>query len=1054
MDECDICLKKFQSHSTKITCCICSKGYHMKCITLCPDYTQKLTEEMNNWYCPTCLSCLFPYNLITDENDFISAITDISCVSQKSFCYLSDKLFMPFELNDKDHRSALCDIDPDLHFYQEFDQATVKCNYYLETKFNDEISKPNGTKDVLSLCHVNIRSARKNLGDFENYLNILNHDFTIIGLSETWLNDNDSDLYGLCGYKVIGHHRVNRAGGGVAVCVQDHVCFKERPDLSYFSEDCESVFIEVEKGHQQQSSNVIIGVIYRPPNHDISSFNDKMNSIVNVVRRENKTCYLLGDYNIDILNYASHVHTAQFVDMMSSNGFLPLITRPSRVTATSATLIDNIFTNDIGDINHSVQGLFITDISDHFPVFHIAKQMEIEEKDAYIYKRLYGSQNKDNFCHAMSNISWDEISRATDTQQAFDTFHKHLVEMYNKHFPKIRVKKKYNNRKPWLSEGLKNSIKQKNKLYLKFKKVSSALNDESYKCYKRKLQQLMKVAEKKHYHDLLVEYSNDIKKSWVVIKSIINKNKKPHIQGRFKIGENLITSDKELISNKFNDFFINIGPTLAKSIPCVNESPLSYLGNRLTESIYLAPVNENEIGQLIKSLKDTTAGFDDLNSMCLKISSRFLLKPLTHICNLSISQGIFPEQLKIANVIHLYKSDDSTSFNNYRPVSVLCVLSKIFEKIMYNRVAAFLEIFKILHDNQYGFRKKSSTHVALLTFIDKVIEAIENGEYAIGVFLDFSKAFDTVDHQILLNKLDHYGIRGCALSWFKSYLSRRLQYVTYNGSQSSQQMIKCGVPQGSILGPLLFLIYINDLCIVCKSTEPVLFADDTNLFSSGSNAISLQDGVNNDLAIIAEWLKVNKLSLNIKKTHFMCFSAKNKSHPGISLQIDGEAIAEVNKSKFLVVVIDNKLSWKDHISFVCRKVARGIGVIIKARKVLHNESLKCLYYSFIYPYMIYCNQVWGSACKTNIEPLQVLQKRAVRIILGVHPRSPSEPLFTTLKFLNCKNIFKYLIGRLMYRIYHGELHVLHGFFLRKIAIYMYMILVRSVIIICHCVELT
>ena len=129
MDECDICLKKFQSHSTKITCCICSKGYHMKCITLCPDYTQKLTEEMNDWYCPTCLSCLFPYNLITDENDFISAIADISCVSQKSFCYLSDKLFMPFELNDKDHRSALCDIDPDLHFYQEFNQATVKCNY-------------------------------------------------------------------------------------------------------------------------------------------------------------------------------------------------------------------------------------------------------------------------------------------------------------------------------------------------------------------------------------------------------------------------------------------------------------------------------------------------------------------------------------------------------------------------------------------------------------------------------------------------------------------------------------------------------------------------------------------------------------------------------------------------------------------------------------------------------------------------------------------------------------------------------------------------------------
>ena len=288
-------------------------------------------------------------------------------------------------------------------------------------------------------------------------------------------------------------------------------------------------------------------------------------------------------------------------------------------------------------------------------------------------------------------------------------------------------------------------------------------------------------------------------------------------------------------------------------------------------------------------------------------------------------------------------------FINYRPVSVLCVVSKIFEKIMYNRVTTFLEMFKILHGNQYRFRKKSSTNVALLTFIDKVIQAIENGEYVIGVFLDFSKAFDTVDHKILLDKLDHYGIRGIsALSWFRSYSSHRFQYVTYNGSQSSQQLIKCGVPQGSILGPLLFLVYINDLCIVCKSTEPVLFADDTNLFSSGSNASSLQDGVNNDLAFIAEWLKVNELSLNIKKTHFMCFSAKNKPSPCISLQIDGEALAEVNKSKVLGVIIDNKFSWKDYISFVCRKVARGIGDIIKARKVLHNESMKCLGYSFIY----------------------------------------------------------------------------------------------------------
>ena len=358
-------------------------------------------------------------------------------------------------------------------------------------------------------------------------------------------------------------------------------------------------------------------------------------------------------------------------------------------------------------------------------------------------------------------------------------------------------------------------------------------------------------------------------------------------------------------------------------------------------------------------------------------------------------------------------------FNNYRPVSVLCVLSKVFEKNMYNRVSTFLEIFKILHENQYGFRKKSSTHLALLSFVDKIIQAIEKVNMLLVFSLIFQKTFDTVDHDILLDKLDHYGIRGCALSWFKSYLSCRTQYVTYDGSESNRQMItcKCGVPQGSILGRLLFQIYINDLCTVCKNTIPVLFADDTNLFSSGLDATGIQDGVNHDLAIITEWLKANKLSLNIKKTHYMCFSAKDKVKPDISLKIDREIIAEVTSSKFLGVIIDTKLNWKDHMSFVCRKVARGLGIIIKARKVPRNESLKNLCYSFIYPYFIYCNQVWGSACKTNIEPLFLLQKKALRIITGVHPRSPLEPLFCQLKFLDCENIFRYLVGRLMYRVY-------------------------------------
>ena len=252
----------------------------------------------------------------------------------------------------------------------------------------------------------------------------------------------------------------------------------------------------------------------------------------------------------------------------------------------------------------------------------------------------------------------------------------------------------------------------------------------------------------------------------------------------------------------------------------------------------------------------------------------FVANPLVYICNMSLSEGVFPKQLKVANVVPLYKCDDPMLFNHYRPVSLLCTLSKVFEKVMLNRLIKYLEKFSILYEYQFVFRRKRSTHLALITLIDKLTQAIENGEYVIGVFLDFSKAFDTVNHEILLDKLYHYGVRGCAHKWFSSYVTDRQQFVTYNGMKSQNQVIKCGVPQGSILGPLLFLIYINDPATVCKNTFPILFADDSKLFISGRDSDLIMKTLNEELQEISIWLKANKLSLNIKKTHSWCFLVK------------------------------------------------------------------------------------------------------------------------------------------------------------------------------------
>ena len=261
---------------------------------------------------------------------------------------------------------------------------------------------------------------------------------------------------------------------------------------------------------------------------------------------------------------------------------------------------------------------------------------------------------------------------------------------------------------------------------------------------------------------------------------------------------------------------------------------------------------------------------DEINKDILELSIPHIKNLLIFLLNQSLLQGIFPEELKIANVVPLFKNDDSMKFNNYRPVSLLCTLSKVFEKVMYNRLISFLEREKILYEKQFGFRKKHSTYMALMILIDKLIKSLEKGEYILGIFLDFSKAFDTVDHSILITKLNHYGIRGIALDWFVSYLNNRKQFVTYNGVRSSMKTVKCGVPQGSILGPILFLLYINDLASICKKTLPFLFADDTNLFICGDNPDEMVSDLNSELEDISSWLKTNKLSLNVKK-RITCF---------------------------------------------------------------------------------------------------------------------------------------------------------------------------------------
>ena len=392
---------------------------------------------------------------------------------------------------------------------------------------------------------------------------------------------------------------------------------------------------------------------------------------------------------------------------------------------------------------------------------------------------------------------------------------------------------------------------------------------------------------------------------------------------------NVETENKVEIANKFNELYVNLGPSLASKLPHSNIDPITYIKNGINKSIYLRSVAENEVIKILKNIKSSSPGWDDICPRVVKLTYTHFLAPLVHICNMSILHGVFPNDLKVAKVIPLYKGGDCTLLINYRPVSILPVFSKLLEKIMYDRILDFINENNILHKLQFGFRKDHSTSIALMILADKISKALHEGDYVLGVFIDFSKAFDTVNHSILLRKLYVYGIRGIAYNWLASYLCNRQQYVSYNNTMSSKKQITCGVPQGSILGPLLFLLYINDIADVSDKLFMILFADDTNAFISGRNVNEMISIMNIELAKLTQWLTANKLSLNVSKTYFLLFRSNGMLKPvyNQNLAINDIQINQERKTKFLGAIVDDKLSWADHIQYIKTKIAKGIGII-------------------------------------------------------------------------------------------------------------------------------
>ena len=443
---------------------------------------------------------------------------------------------------------------------------------------------------------------------------------------------------------------------------------------------------------------------------------------------------------------------------------------------------------------------------------------------------------------------------------------------------------------------------------------------------------------------------------------------------------------------------------LASKIPPTQKNAASYLNKRVQQSCFISPIIPSDINPIIADLKDNGNNVNTVSTSVLVGCKNIITPILCHLINLFVQQGYFPDNLKTGCITPIYKKGDREKANNYRPVCSLSPLSKIIEKVINNRMVEYLDKYRILSKTQYGFRKNMGTENALLNYIDFLQKKLNEKDEAISVFIDLSKAFDVIDHKILAMKLEYYGFRGKFLDFLLSFIKDRKYFVNVNGTNSETKTVNIGVPQGSTLGPLLFLLYINDMACCSKILELSQFADDSTITYSSKKLETARTTIESEFLKIVEWLSANKLIINLDKTHLMVFTNKKRLEP-ISINVKGQIVNEITETKFLGVILDNKLSWNAHIKYISKKISKSLSILKMLKSTFPCRILKSLYYSFVYPYFSYCNLIWGGAAKSHLESLVLLQKKCIRNISKVGYLDSTVPLFSEQKILNVGQIY-------------------------------------------------
>jgi hypothetical protein len=876
----------------------------------------------------------------------------------------------------------------------------------------------------IKVLNQNIRSLRKNFDLFLSHLESEKLSPDIIVLTEIWVNRDEINFYKIPGYNVYSRCNESYRSGGVAVYIRD--CYRcdgarERDDVA--SADCVQLDCQA-----SDLDRFTLLAVYRLHSSSPAQFISDMEVVFDELEGQN--IVYAADGNINIISQSSEADA--YLEFMSSRGMLSLVNEPTRILGNSESCIDHTFIrffNKTGQSRVTNTTVFHFNITDHSTVVSnislLGKIPNISQNK--IIKKL----DLTKLTSSLHNADWGRVFKQITVSDAFSTFFEILNYFVAKSEVQIKFKKGFVKIKPWMTNNLLLKIQKRKSIY---KQLISNPNNMRLKKYyinfRNKLNVEIKLTKEQFYKLKFDRNSGNMKGQWNIVNELIGESSRTNDISEIH-GRNGVINEEIGIANEFNEFFLDVAEAIKP------KSTTKYLPPEYNEtfrqktfyksSFFMAPTTPEEILSIINKLKNGKApGYDQINSSIIKKIAPEIINVLSYLFNFSLASGEFPQCLKRAVVIPIFKRGDNKQPGSYRPISLLSVFAKILEKIVKIRLINFFDKNSFFSNNQFGFRQGLSTESALITFMESTYSLINSGKLCSALFIDITKAFDTVDHKILLKKLWNAGVRGLPYQWFSSYLIGRNQCVRIGDSVSNFGVLNCGVPQGSVLGPILFLIYINDLCNGTFNGQLVAFADDTAFIYGNENIQELHNKMSIDLYLLRLWFDSNYMVLS-EKTKFMIFSLRDKLSFQLPLkyhEIDCSKsnvtsctclkLDQVNCMKYLGLLIDENLSWKSHVSKLKKELFLSLRKFYLLRHLCPVKVLCCIYHALVGSRISYGIACWGGAYASTLYPVITLQKRFVRIISGKDRFEHAWPLFVSLKIFPLRNLYVFKVLKMFF----------------------------------------